>query len=74
MAKRIPKVQTQDRLLNQVQDNILNVLEPALERSVQQDDNGRIVLIRRLPTSPVGLPAGALWVDTVAGNVIKVVL
>jgi hypothetical protein len=35
---------------------------------------GTTITLTNLPTSPTGLPAGAVWVDTAASNVLKVVV
>jgi hypothetical protein len=35
---------------------------------------GNTAQFTNLPTSATGLPAGSLWVDTSASNVVKVVL
>lgn len=34
---------------------------------------GSTLNVTQLPTSATGLPSGAVWVDTGAGNVLKVV-
>lgn len=57
----------------------INMIVRQLNYYMQQHANpgalaGSTLSLSKLPTSATGLPSGSVWVDTTAGNVLKIVL
>ena len=63
IVRKISKVYTTNKDLNQVQENICQVVEPLL----------RVAVLKKLPTSSVGLFSGDLWADPSDSYRVKMV-
>ena len=63
IVRKIPKVYTTNKDLNQVQENICQVVEPLL----------KVAVLKKLPTSSVGLFSGDLWADPSDSYRVKMV-
>lgn len=75
----MPKVQVSLPLASQeysrqVQDELVRQLR-LLVNQINADGplRGTTLTLTDIPTSAAGLPSGSVWVDTGAGNVLKVV-